>query len=786
MALCGLGATGAATLVVCTTFTIVTAGPYRSPEASPLAEAKLLAPKLRPGMIERPRVQAALDSGAGGSTLTLVAAPPGYGKTTTVRSWCSTRPGGLAWVTLDRRDNDPVRFWRYLATAVDRVRSGLGQPALRRLGAGGFTIDDGVTELMNGIAAYGGELNIVLDDFQLVTDEDCVESLDFALGQLPPSAHLFILTRADPALRLPQLRASGALTELRTSDLAFRPAEAQELLVEAGGLPLDPDEVRVLCQRTEGWPGALYLALLWLRGVADPHESVREFGGDHRFVADYLNQEVLGSLDAESRWFLLRASVLGQFTAQLCDEVFGRSDAAQRLEELEQTNLFVGRLEHGGWFRVHALVGEFAKFQLAGVDAGEADEVHRRAARWFRTRGLPVEALEHADSAGDKALVAEILSENHLPLIRSGQARTLLHWIHRLPEDELVGHPELAMAGATAALILGHGTIEKRRLLQIAERARRERPERFTPYVDAGIGMVRAASMDGGVAYAVSEGQRAVAIAEAHADDVLVASLAGHAQALYFAGFPGQAWDSALRAVQHPEAERRPTAHALARSTLALVTLEQGRLLLARGHAEKAKSIIGRVRSSRSWIGANASAALASVFVAEGRLVEAEREFVHAEHLFRDEVPTVHHAWALLLLARVRCRRGRLADAGSTLDSALEELATLPDAGMLATLADEIARELEAASAVATDGATSSRHPSEAEFAVLKLLESDLSAPEIGKALFLSPNTIRTHTRVLYRKLGVNSRADAVARATSLGLLEHVAGTTAEPSYGYP
>ena len=579
-------------------------------------------------------------------------------------------------------------------------------------------------------------------------------------------------------MRLPQLRANGALTELRTKDLAFQLTEAQELLVEVGGLPLDADEVQILRQRTEGWPGALYLALLWLRTVPDPHQSVREFGGDHRFVADYLNQEILGSLDEESRWFLLRASVLGQVTAELCDAVFARSDAASQLERLEQTNLFVGRLEHGGWFRVHSLVGEFAQFQLAALESGAAEEIHRRAALWFRARGLPVEAAEHAAAAGDKALVAEILAEHHLSLMRSGQARTLLHWIRALSEDELVDHPELAMAGATAAAILGQGTIEQRRLLQMAERSRRERPISFSPYVDAGISMVRACTVDGGITEAVSEGERAVAIAEAAADDVLVAALAGYAQALYFAGAADEAWDAALRAVQHPEAERTPTAHALARSTLALVALENEQRVLARGHGEKAKSIIGRVRSSRSWIGANASAALASVFMVEGRLVEAEREFVHAEHFFSDEVATVHHVWALLLLARVRCRRGKLADARVALSSGREELAALPEAGMLRALADEVGLELELASSVAITGQVVDR-PSEAELAVLKLLGSDLSAREIGTTLFLSPNTIRTHTRVLYRKLGVNSRAEAVARATSLGLLEQDQTTAA-------
>jgi LuxR family transcriptional regulator, maltose regulon positive regulatory protein len=740
-------------------------------ELHPLAEAKLLAPRMRAGMVERPRIRAAFDAGEGGCALTLVAAPPGYGKTTAVRSWCATRRGGLAWVTLDRGDNDPVRFWRYIATGVDRVRSGLGQAALRRLAVAPDTIENAVIELMNGIAAYGDELNIVLDDFQLVTASECLESLDFALRNLPSHARLFMLTRADPALRLSQLRASGALTEIRTTDLAFELTEAHELLVAAGELPLAAAEVQILCDRTEGWPRALYLALLWLRGVGDPHESVREFGGNHRFVADYLNQELLGSLDDDSRWFLLRASVLGQVTAELCDGVFGRSDSSSLLRHLEQTNLLVARLEHGGWFRVHSLVGEFAKFHLAAAEPGAGEAIHRQAAVWFRARGLAVEAVEHAASAGDKGLVAEILEEHHLQLIRSGQARMLLRWTRTLPESELVAHPELAMAGATSALILGNGTIEKRRLLQTAERSRREQPWRFSPYVEAGMGMVRSASVEGRLADAVEEGRRAVEIGELHADDVLVASLAGYAQALYFSDAPDEAWDAALRAVQNPEAERWPTAHALARSTLALVALEQEHRALARGHAEKAKAIIGRVRSSRSWIGANASAALASMFMDEGRLVEAEREFVHAEHFFRDEVATVHHVWSLLLLSRVRCRRGKLADARAALEPALEELAALPGGGRLAALAPEVGRELELASSAATGGQVLDR-PSEAEFAVLKLLASDLSAREIGRTLFLSPNTIGTHTRVLYRKLGVNSRAEAVARASSLGLLE--------------
>jgi ATP/maltotriose-dependent transcriptional regulator MalT len=736
----------------------------------PLAEAKLLAPRLRPELVPRPRIQSSLAAGRD-ATLTLVAAPPGFGKTTAVRSWCASGGSALAWVSLDASDNDPFRLWRYAATAVDRVREGLGRNALRRLGAAGGSIEDPVIELMNGIAAYGDELTIVLDDFQSVTDAECLESVGYALENLPPTARLVLLTRVDPVLRLPQLRANGMLAELRTKELAFTVDEARELLVERGGLALGPAEVEILWARTEGWPGALYLALLWLRGVADPPSAVRAFGGDHLFVADYLNQEVVSSLDEESRWFLLRASVLGRFTAGLLDGVFGRSDAAAVLGRLERTNLLIGRLEQGGWYRVHPLLGEFAGFQLAAREPGAAAAIHRRAAVWFHERGLAVEAIEHASAAGDGELVADLLVEHHLRLIRGGDARTLLRWTRTLSEEQLVRFPELPMAAATATAILGRGRIEQRRLLEVAGRARIEHPGRYSAYVEAGIEMVKAFTVDGGVDAAVAAGERAVEVAEAGADDVLVASLAGLAHALYHAGELERAWAVALRACHHPEAERRPTAHSLARATLALVALEQGRPVLAHGHAEKARTLLGRVHSSRSWLGANASAARGLVLVGEGQLAEAERELVRAERLFADEVPVLHHAWLLVLLARVRSRRGRLPEAEADLRSAALEVDALPDTGRLPALLGEVQREVDLARSRANGGEVL-QQPSDAELLVLRLLASDLSTREIGQELLLSPNTVRTHTRVLYRKLGVNSRAAAVARASALGLVE--------------
>ena len=385
----------------------------------PLVEAKLQAPGVGGDQVKRPRVLQALDAGEG-TSLTLVAAPAGYGKTTAVRAWCESREDAFAWVTLDEGDNDPVRLWTYVATAVDRVRQGLGRGALQRLSVAGSSIEHAVDELMNAIATYGTGLALVLDDLQTATDRECLASIDFALRHLPATARLIVITRADPALGLARLRARNALVELRADELAFTAAEAHELLVERGRVGLGAEEIELLVENTEGWPAALVLAGLWLRDVDDPCRAVSGFGGDQRFVAEYLSQEVLASLDDEARSFLQGASVLGRFTAELCDAVLERTDSASMLARLERSNLFIRRLERGGWFRIHSLFAEFAVARLESQKPGAAAQIHQRAAGWLLSQGLPAEAVEHAAAAGDNELVARVLAEYHLPLIRSG------------------------------------------------------------------------------------------------------------------------------------------------------------------------------------------------------------------------------------------------------------------------------------------------------------------------------------------------------------------------------
>ncbi len=413
------------------------------------------------------------------------------------------------------------------------------------------------------------------------------------------------------------------------------------------------------------------------------------------------------------------------------------------------------------------MFGEYARAQLAALDPDAAARIHRRAAVWLRSRGLSVEAIAHAAAAGDHQLVAEVLVEFHRPLIRNGAGRTFLRWARSLPDDCIIEHPEITAAGAIAAVLVGGTTTDQRRFLRLAREAQARHAE---PYVENWVLVARALTVDDGVDQALRDGRRAVELAQSGSGEVITGALAAYARTLLLSGELDDASTMALRALEHPEIEHRVPTQVHAHATLALIDVEHGRLTSARAHADAARAAARRIGTSRTWLGANAAAALGLVLAAEGDLAEAEHELATAEHLFRDEVPNLHQSWVLVLLGDLRVRRGRLDDAEGALVAARKALAALPDGGRIPALAEAAEHNLESARARARAGDLVER-PSEAELAVLQLLASDLTTREIGGALFLSENTIRSHKRALYRKLGVHARTDAIARATALGLL---------------
>ena len=738
------------------------------PSALRVIEPKLMLPRVHAGALRRARLLELLDD-VGGAALTVLDAAVGYGKTTLLRAWCAERREPVIWMTLDSADDDPVRLWTHVATAVERLDHGLGGPALSCLGARRAPVDTAVDELMNGLAAYGRPVAIVLDDLHAVGSESSLRSIAHAIERLPDNVHLLLSSRSDPAISVARLRARGRLTEIRARELAFTVEEARELLV-CEGIELSGESVELLVARTEGWPAGLYLAALWLRDLEDPDEGVRAFVGSARHVADYLTDEVLSALDFWTRDFLVRTAALGRFTPELCDAALGRQDSAAVLTKLARSNMFlVAPDAHEQWYRYHHLFGEVLALELGREDASA---LRRRAATWCREQGLVEDALEHAAIAQDAEMVAELLVEHDRELVWGGQVGLFLGWVRWLPSELLREHPSLAAGGAVAASLLARPELEVQRLLTVAERARREQPQLWSPYAEAIVEVTRAAVIaHGDVGAAVGHARRAVAAARAGADALTVGVLASLAQALFFAGDLDQARRVALEAAERPDAPDVPDGFVANLGVLALVDAEQGRTESAEAWARQAIGFARTRFQADSWTASLAHLGLALACAASGRLDEAEREALHGERLRRSPQPTVGHTHALLVLAQVRIARSRLASAARVLKRAHRAIAGFPDPGRLPEIAASTDRDLTLAGANAGNGHLV-EEPSPAELAVLRCLATGLSRRHVAGRLYISLNTVKSHTRELYRKLDATSRAAAVARAEALGLLE--------------
>jgi LuxR family maltose regulon positive regulatory protein len=467
----------------------------------------------------------------------------------------------------------------------------------------GVTIETAVDELMNGLVTFGRPVAIVLDDLHTVKSEVSVRSVGHAIKRMPHNARLLVSTRSGSPIGLARMRARRTLTEIRARELAFTVDEAHELIVHEG-IGLSGQGVELLVERTEGWPAGLYLAALWLRGLENPDEGVRAFVGSARHVADYLADEALTALPPQTRDFLLRTSVLGRFTPELCDAVLDRRDSSAMLAELARSNMFLVALDaRGEWYRYHHLFGEVLQLEL-GREA--APELRRRAAAWCRAHGFVEDAIEYAAAAGDADLVAELLLEHHLQFIWGGRLAQFLGWIRWLPAEQLAEHPLLPASAAAAAALVSRPEVEVQQLLAVAEGARARRPQLWSPYVEAAVEVTRAEMIQGGdVGAAVEHGRRAVAAAREGADVLVPGVLASLSQALFFAGALDEARHVAVEVVERPDGPGVPDGYVGALGLLALIDAEQGRTDsagrgLARPSASRARTF-RRTPGSRRW-----------------------------------------------------------------------------------------------------------------------------------------------------------------------------------------
>ena len=426
--------------------------------AGPLLETKLHVPRLRRGLVARPRLSERLSRGAE-RALTLVSASAGFGKTTLLAEWVAAAASegrSTAWLSLDQRDNDPALFWRYLVAALQTAAPRVDSGAISLLQSPQAPTEAVVGTLLNDLSAVSNDVVLVLDDYHLLEARDVQDGMAYLLEHLPPQIHLVIAGRADPALPVARLRARGELVEIRAADLRFTPDEAAAYLNEVMGLALTAPDVAALEGRTEGWIAALQMAALSMQGRDDVAGFIAGFAGDDRYIVDYLAEEVLDRQPESVKNFLLQTSILDRLTGPLCDAVTGQDGGKARLAALERGNLFLVPLDdHRQWYRYHQLFADVLHAHLLDERPEDVPELHRRASAWYGQNGHSSEAIRHALVAKDFERAAELVELEIPALRRNRQDATLRRWLEALPEELIKVRPVLSMGYAGALMVRG-------------------------------------------------------------------------------------------------------------------------------------------------------------------------------------------------------------------------------------------------------------------------------------------------------------------------------------------
>lgn len=431
----------------------------------PLLATKLYIPKPQTNLVHRPRLFKKLDEGLQGG-LTLLSAPPGFGKTTLLSDWIERSERPVAWISLNERDNDPVRFVSYLITAIKGTLLmgadlDLGDIPLALLySQQPNRIEAALTMLINEVAELElpaeptrHPIVLILDDYHVINEQAVHETVTLLLRYLPAQLHLVITSRADPDLPLPRLRIRGQVTELRAADLRFTSDEAFTFLQETTGLSFSPADVLALEERTEGWIAGLQVAALSMKGREDIPAFIESFTGSNRYILDYLIEEVLERQPAEIQAFLLQTAVLDRLSGPLCDALTGQADGQGTLEDLDRANMFLVHLDdERKWYRYHHLFADFLRAHLAKIQPELVPELHRRAAYWLKENDLPAGAVNHALAAEDFDLAELLIEQVAQETIQGGEWGTLQGWLDGLPEERLRANPRLCLAQAWASL----------------------------------------------------------------------------------------------------------------------------------------------------------------------------------------------------------------------------------------------------------------------------------------------------------------------------------------------
>jgi LuxR family maltose regulon positive regulatory protein len=424
--------------------------------STPILATKLYIPPPRPNVVSRPRLLERLNEGLH-RKLTLISAPAGFGKTTLVSEWIEGIERPTAWLSLDEGENDPARFLAYLVAALQTIAAHIGEGVLGVLQSSQPPPSEAIlTALLNEITTLPDHFVLVLDDYYVLDAKAVDMALTYLVEHLPPQMHLVIATREDPQLPLARLRARGHLTELRAADLRFTASEAAAFLTQVMGLNLEAQDIAALEGRTEGWIAGLQLAALSMQGHQDVPGFIRAFAGDHRYIVDYLVEEVLQRQPEPVRSFLLQTSILDRLSGPLCDAVTGQEEGKARLEALERGNFFVVALDDKRhWYRYHHLFADVLSAHLLVEQPDQISTLHRRASEWYEQHGSAADAIRHALAAEDFERAAGLIERAVPAMRRRRQETTVLGWLKALPDQLVRARPVLSVHYAGTLLLSG-------------------------------------------------------------------------------------------------------------------------------------------------------------------------------------------------------------------------------------------------------------------------------------------------------------------------------------------
>jgi LuxR family maltose regulon positive regulatory protein len=738
------------------------------PETTTLVLTKTLVPPHRIGFVHRSDLVDRLADDVD-RKLVLVPAPAGYGKTTLLTQWAHQESERrFAWLSLSAAENDPVMLWRYIFASLRRVVPGLAEQPWSNLSGSAPDLDGMVIPgMLNALLEVAGRIVLVLDDYHVVDNPTCHESIQFFVDHLPRSTQLVLATRSVPPLMLSSLVAQRQILEIDRTDLAFDKHETAQALAFA--TPVSAEDANGVFDNTEGWPVGVYLAGEALRH-AGSEEGVRGAVGV-RPLERYLTDEMLSALASEDRDFLASTSILEELSGDLCDHVIGGAGSAARLSAAARSNLLVSPIDASGeWYRCHAVLREALLRVLHAEAPDDLTLLHRRAHQWFLDHGDVSRAITHAMEAGDHRIAADLIYLHYFEYWATGRLETAHRWLNALPESVIEDYPPLLIAAAWISAFLGDAS-EMRRYAEAASNAEYLEPmPDGTTYAALLVALRANLWLDGvtewlppaEVAYeAEAPGTPSRRLAAVHLGCARVAT--GD-----FDG--GQAvWEEAVAATDVPDAFSTYTA-----GQLALLEVLRGRWV-------EAEELAAQARETIESQGLEHVLTSAAAYVAAAVTAARARRVVEAQQYLRTATPLAHvysiglpfdglevHTFA----AEAQLLMGDVVAARSHARKAAEYLEVLGDGGVFAARLEQVTADIE--SRPPEDSAEPEEGPESLttrERQILALLDSELSLRDIGHELYVSRNTAKTHVARIYRKLGVSSRAGAVTRARELDLV---------------